>query len=103
MITELDVYTFEDFVLNSLNPVVVDYWAEWCAPCKMLNPVLEELSTELEGKVVFAKVNVDANPELSSGLVSIPTIKVFVQGFCVKEIVGAKPKPALLKLLEETL
>ena len=103
MITNLDETSFEDFINNAGNPVVVDYWATWCNPCKMMNPVIEELAEELAGKVIFAKVDVDANPELSSGLVSVPTVRVFVKGFCIKEFTGAKPKPAFLKILEETL
>ena len=103
MLVNLDEFTFADFVNAAKNPVVVDYWAEWCGPCRMMNPILKELSEELEGKVIFAKVDVDANPDLSSGIVSIPTLKVFVNGFCIKEITGAKPKPALLKELEDLL
>lgn len=103
MITELDETNFESYLDSATNPVVVDFWASWCKPCAMMNPILEELSTELTGKVLFAKVDVDANPAISAGVTSIPTLKVFVRGVCVKEITGAKPKPALLKILEETL
>ena len=103
MITNLNESTFNDFMAQANNPVLVDYWAVWCAPCRMMNPIINELAKELDGKVIFAKVDVDANPVLSRELVSIPTIRVFINNFCIKEITGAKPKAVLLKELEELL
>lgn len=94
---------FDEFIEQSSIPVLVDYWATWCAPCKMVLPILEELSEELKGKVIVAKVDVDAEPELAQGLTSVPTIKIYVGGTVVKELVGAKNKPTLLKELEEYL
>ena len=88
---------------NTPIPVLVDFWAEWCAPCKMILPILEELSTEIQNDVIIAKVNVDDNPELAEGITSIPTMRVYVNGEIVKEFTGAKTKPALLAELKEFL
>jgi thioredoxin 1 len=102
-IINLKTTEFDKFIADAQVPVVVDYWATWCSPCKMVLPILEELSTDYEGKVIIAKVDVDAEPELMDGIRSVPTIRVFQSGKKVKEIVGAKNKPALLKELEEYL
>lgn len=93
--------SFSTDVLQSANPVLVDFWAEWCAPCKMVAPVLEEIASEHAGLTV-AKVNIDENPEIARtyGIMSIPTMSVFVGGKVAKSIVGAKPKAALLRDLE---
>ncbi len=84
-------------VLLSAKPVVVDFWAEWCGPCKMVAPILEEIAAANEG-IIIAKLNVDENPQTSAsyGITSIPTLNVFQDGKVVKTIVGAKPKAALL-------
>lgn len=84
-------------VLLSTKPVVVDFWAEWCGPCKMVAPILEEIAAAHDG-IVIAKLNVDENPQTSAsyGITSIPTLNVFQDGKVVKSIVGAKPKAALL-------
>jgi thioredoxin 1 len=89
--------SFADDVLLSAKPVVVDFWAEWCGPCKMVAPILEEIAAANDG-IVIAKLNVDENPQTSAsyGITSIPTLNVFQGGKVVKTIVGAKPKAALL-------
>jgi len=99
----LNTKTFDKFIASASVPVVVDYWANWCGPCKMMLPILEELSNEYEGKVIIAKVDVDDEPELMDGIRSIPTMRVFVKGKKVKEILGAKNKPTLLTELSDYL
>jgi thioredoxin 1 len=95
--------TFEADVLNSDKPVLVDYWAEWCGPCRMVAPVLEEIAAEHGDKIEVVKLNVDDNPETSRRyqILNIPTLNVFKGGQVVKEIVGAKPKAALLRELAD--
>jgi thioredoxin 1 len=97
--------TFDAEVLGSDVPVLVDFWAEWCGPCKMVAPVLEEIAAENEGKIRIVKVNTDENPEITRRyqVMSIPTMSVFSGGEVVKSIVGAKPKAALLRDLEAYL
>jgi thioredoxin 1 len=94
---KVDKSNFQADVLNAKEPVVVDFWAEWCGPCKMIGPSLEEISTELAGKVKIAKINIDENPELAAqyGVRSIPLLVMFKGGERVDESVGAKPKSAL--------
>ena len=89
--------SFADDVLMSDKPVVVDFWAEWCGPCKLVAPILEEIAGSNDG-IVIAKLNVDENPQTSMnyGITSIPTMNVYQGGQVVKTIIGAKPKAALL-------
>lgn len=94
--------SFEADVIQSNEPVLVDFWAEWCGPCKMIAPALEELSTELAGKVVIAKINIDDNPEAASkfGVRSIPTMILFKDGQPLATQVGAAPKSHLKNWIE---
>ncbi len=91
--------TFEADVLMSKEPVVVDFWAEWCGPCKMIGPSLEEIGAEMAGKVKIVKLNVDENPGVSSklGIRSIPTLMLFKDGKLGSQKVGAAPKGELVK------
>ena len=97
--------SFELDVLKNSKPVLVDYWAEWCGPCRQVAPVLEEIAQEYASKIEIVKLNVDENPEVvrTYGIMNIPTLTVFKDGQVVKEIVGAKPKSALLRELEDFL
>lgn len=90
--------TFAADVLQSDKPVIVDFWAEWCTPCKVIAPVLEEIAETKADKVTVAKLDIDANPQIASQyqILSIPTMLVFQNGEVVKQVVGAKPKAALI-------
>lgn len=90
--------SFDTDVLASDKPVVVDFWAEWCGPCRMVSPILEEIATENTDKITVAKLNVDENPKTAAsyGITSIPTMNVYSGGEVVKTIIGAKSKAALL-------
>ena len=94
---KVDKSNFKADVLDASAPVVVDFWAEWCGPCKMIGPSLEEISTELAGKVKIVKLNIDENPELAAqfGVRSIPTLMIFKGGEVADMKVGALPKTAL--------
>ena len=91
--------SFADDVLGSDKPVLVDFWASWCGPCKMVAPVLEEIASEHVEKITIAKMDIDANPSTPRNyqIMSIPTMILFSRGKPVKQIVGAKPKAALLE------
>jgi thioredoxin 1 len=95
--------TFDTEVLQSSRPVVVDYWAEWCGPCRMVSPVLEEIANEHSDKIDVVKLNIDENPTIAQRyqIMAIPTMSVFQNGQVVKQIVGAKPKAALLRELAD--
>ena len=95
--------SFETEVLQNSKPVIVDYWAEWCGPCRMIAPVLEEIAKEYGEKIDVVKLNVDENPGVAQRyqILAIPTLNVFQNGEVVKQIKGAKPKAALLKDLAE--
>jgi thioredoxin 1 len=100
--------TDQDFVsavLQSDKPVVVDFWAEWCGPCRMVSPILDELSNEHGDKVAFVKLNVDENPQTAASyrITSIPTLNVYSGGQVVKQIIGARPKSAIVAELADYL
>jgi thioredoxin 1 len=97
--------SFSDDVLSSSTPVLVDFWATWCGPCKMVAPVLEEIATEKAGELRVVKLDVDANPNTARDfqVVSIPTMILFKNGQAVKRIVGAKGKAALLRELSDVV
>ena len=102
---EVNDETFEAEVVNADIPVVVDFWAVWCGPCRMIAPVVEELAEEYDGKVKFSKLNVDDSPEVSMkyGIRSIPTLLVFKDGKPVDQIVGAVPKREVQKRVDAVL
>ena len=101
-------YTSDDFkseVVESDSPVLVDFWAEWCGPCKVIAPVVEELATDYKGKIKFGKVNVDDNNMVASeyGVRSIPTLLIFKNGSVVNQIVGAVPKEKITDILDTVI
>jgi len=95
---QVDDASFQNEVLNSDKPVLVDFWAIWCGPCKLIAPTLEEIANEYDGKLKVAKMDVDANPRtaVNLGVKSIPTLMLFKGGQCVAQIVGNMPKRQLL-------
>jgi thioredoxin 1 len=96
---------FEELVLNSDKPVIVDFWAEWCGPCRMVGPIVEEVGVDYEGKAVVAKVDVDSNPGITAkyGIRNIPTILFFKNGEIADKQVGAVPKSTIVAKLDALL
>lgn len=105
MAVELTDSNFQELVLNSDKPVLVDFWAAWCGPCRMVGPIIEELSNDYEGKVVVGKVDVDANQEFAAkyGVRNIPTVLVFHNGEVVGKQVGVAPKQTYADSLDALL
>jgi thioredoxin 1 len=103
MALELTSQNFEEKVLKSDKPVLVDFWAEWCGPCRMIAPTIESIATEYHDKLVVGKVNVDNEPVISTkyGIRNIPTMLVFKNGEVVDKLVGALPKPTLVSKLQQ--
>ncbi len=94
---------FESEVLEADKPVLVDFWASWCGPCRILGPIIEELANEYSDKIKVAKCNVDDNPELANKyqIISIPTLKIFKNGTIVEESVGVRPKEDIIKMFQK--
>ncbi|MXZ54143.1 MAG: thioredoxin [Acidimicrobiaceae bacterium] len=101
----LSASTFDEEVNSASTPILVDFWAEWCGPCKLIAPILDEIASEQEGRLTVAKLNVDEAPDVARrfGVMSIPTMILFDGGEPAKRMVGAKPKEALLGELAEYL
>ena len=97
--------TFQQEVIEADTPVLVDFWADWCAPCKMIAPIVEELADEFDGKVKFTKLDVDSNPKTATsfGIRGIPTLLIFSGGKPIDQVVGAVPKSVLKGRLDEAL
>lgn len=102
-VAEVTDATFTTQVLQASKPVLVDYWADWCAPCKQIAPILEELAQQYGDRMTFLKMDTNTNPATAAqmGVMGLPTLQVFVDGMVVKSVTGAKPKGTLIKLVEE--
>jgi thioredoxin 1 len=102
---EVDDKTFEEKVINEKTPVLVDFWAPWCGPCRAIAPIFDELAEEYKGKMIIARLNVDESPQNASkyGVSAIPTMLLFKEGKPVSQLVGFRPKPELKKALDENI
>ena len=96
---------FEEEVVNASKPVLLDYWADWCGPCRMLSPTIEELAQEYCGKIRVGKINIDVQPTLAllHRVVSIPTVSIYSEGKEVKRLIGLRDKPELVEAIQEVL
>ena len=103
-IAELDTQTFEEAIAGTV-PVLVDFWAEWCAPCRAIAPIIEEIAREKEGKLRVVKLNIDENPDVAMrlGIMSIPTVSLFASGEEKARVIGARPKEHFLREIEPHL
>jgi len=99
---EITKANYEEVVMQSEGKVLIDFWAPWCMPCRMLTPIMEELAEELAGQVTIGKINVDEEPELAAkfGVMSIPMLVVLEKGAVVTQAVGVRPKEEILKMLQ---
>lgn len=104
-VIEITDDTFASEVLASDKPTLVDYWADWCSPCKQLAPILDEIAAEHSDKIKFCKIDTNANPNVATaqGVMSLPTLQLFVNGQVVNQLTGGKTKAAILKALDEYL
>lgn len=95
--------TFSDEVLKADKPTLVDYWADWCGPCKQLSPILDQLAEEYGDQINFVKIDADANTQVatSQGILGLPTVQIYQNGEVVKQFQGGKPKGAIVKMLQE--
>ncbi len=104
-IVQLNTTNWNEVILNSDIPVLVDFWAEWCGPCRMVSPIVEQLANSLEGKVKVSKLNVDKNPEIAAeyNIQSIPSLVLFKKGKEINRVVGLSPKEKYEKFVNNTL
>jgi thioredoxin 1 len=104
-VTEVTDATFEELVLKSGKPVMIDYWADWCAPCRQLSPIVDELAKQYGDKITFLKLDTNTNPDTPTryGVLGLPTLQLFVKGEVVNSMTGGKTKASIIKSLAEYL